>query len=158
MLPSTPRPDDQPPHSRLTHWLDRHAHPESRTFRDLDLVRAVTWVLTVAGLLALVVPLHPANITAGRDADNRSVEMSRLIEQRGLANPDPACALLTEGPERGLEVSELRAMRYLLTHRSAAAIAAGGTPAPSARRLCRHSAGGNSDLLVLLPALWHHRQ
>ncbi len=113
MLPSTPPLDEQPPRPRLTHWLDQHAHPESRTFRYLDLVRAVTQVLTVAGLLALVVQLHQANITARREAYNRSVETSLLIEQLELANPDLACALLPEGPERQLEVSEIRAMRYI---------------------------------------------
>jgi hypothetical protein len=106
-------PDAQPPGSRLARWLDRHAHPQSRTFRYLDLVRAVTHVLTLAGLVALVVQLHQANITAKRDAYNRSVEASLLTEQLELANPDLACALLPEGPERQLEVSEMRAMRYL---------------------------------------------
>jgi hypothetical protein len=73
----------------------------------------VTHVLTLAGLVALVVQLHQANITAKRDAYNRSVEASLLIDQLELANPDLACALLPEGPERQLEVSEMRAMRYL---------------------------------------------
>ena len=113
MVPPAQPPDDQPPRLRLVRWLDRHAHPESRTFRYLDLVRAATQVLTVAGLLALVVQLHQANITARRDAYNRSVETSLLIEQLELDNPDLACALLPDGPERRLELSELRAMRYL---------------------------------------------
>jgi hypothetical protein len=77
---SAPRPAPAPPGSRLARWLDRHAHPESRTFRYLDLVRAVTQVLTLAGLVALVLQLHQANITAKRDAYNRSVEASFLIE------------------------------------------------------------------------------
>jgi hypothetical protein len=111
--PAPPPPDAPPPHPRLTHWLDRHAHPESRTFRYLDLIRAVTQVLTLAGLIALVVQLHQANITAKRDAYNRSVEASLLIEQLELANLDLACALLEEGPERQLAVDEMRAMRYL---------------------------------------------
>lgn len=110
---SAPRSDAPPPNSRLVQWLDRHAHPESRTFRYLDLIRAVTQVLTLAGLVALVLQLHQANITAKRDAYNRSVEASFLIEQLELANPDLACALLPEGPERQLEVSALREMRYL---------------------------------------------
>ncbi|MCD6033049.1 MAG: hypothetical protein K0S78_5231 [Thermomicrobiales bacterium] len=67
----------------------------------------------VAGLLALVVQLREANITARRDASSRSVDASLLIEQLELANPDLACALLPEGPERRLELSALRAMRYL---------------------------------------------
>ena len=113
MLPPAQPPDEQPPRSRLTQWLDRHAHPESRTFRYLDLIRTVTQVLTIAGLLALVVQLHQANITAKRDAYNRSVEASLLIDQLELDHPELACALLPEGPERQLEVSELRAMRYL---------------------------------------------
>ena len=96
-------PDAQPPSSRLARWLDLHAHPQSRTYRYLDLVRAVTHVLTLAGLLALVRQLHQANITARRDAYNRSVEASLLIEQLELANPELACALLAEGPERQLE-------------------------------------------------------
>lgn len=110
---SAPPPDAQPPRSRLTQWLDRHAHPESRTFRYLDLARALIQVLAVVGLLALVVQLREANITAKRDAYNRSVDASLLIEQLELANPDLACALLAEGPEQRLELSELRAMRYL---------------------------------------------
>ena len=113
VLPSTPPPDDRPPCSRLPHWLDQHAHPEPRTFRYLDLVRAVIQVPTVAGLLALVAQLHHANITARRDAYNRSVETSLLIEQHELANPNLACALLPRGPQWGLEVSALRAMRYI---------------------------------------------
>jgi hypothetical protein len=106
--PGAPRP-----RSGLARWLDRHAHPESRTFRYLDLIRAVTQVLTIAGLLGLVVQLREANITAKRDAYSRSVDASVLIEQLELANPDLTCALLPEGPERQLELSELRAMRYL---------------------------------------------
>ena len=105
--------DAQPPGSGLTHWLDRHAHPESRTFRYLDLARALIQVLAVVGLLALVVQLREANFTAKRDAYNRSVDASLLIEQLELANPDLACALLAEGPEQRLALSELRAMRYL---------------------------------------------
>ena len=60
-----------------------------------------------------MVQLREANITAKRDAYNRSVDASLLIEQLELANPDLACALLAEGPEQRLELSELRAMRYL---------------------------------------------
>jgi hypothetical protein len=106
-------PDAPPPSSGLARWLDRHAHPQSRTFRYLDLLRAVTQVLTLAGLLALVVQLHQANITAKRDAYNRSVDASVLIEQLELNNPEFACALLPEGPERQLDLRELQAMRYL---------------------------------------------
>jgi hypothetical protein len=106
--------DGVPPRGfRFAQWLDRHTHPESRTSRYLDFARSVTQVLAVAGLLALVVQLHQANITARRDAYNRSVEASLLLEQLELDHPDLACALLPEGPERQLEVSELRAMRYL---------------------------------------------
>ena len=87
--------------------------PGSRTFRDLDPVRAVTRVPTVAGLLALAVQLHRANITARRDAYIRSVEASLLIEKLELANPDLACALPPEGPGWGPAASALRAMRYI---------------------------------------------
>ena len=110
---SAPPPDADPPRSALARWLDRHAHPESRTFRYLDLARALIQVLAVVGLLGLVVQLREANITARRDAYNRSVDASLLIEQLELANPDLACALLPDGPERQLDVRELRAMRYL---------------------------------------------
>ena len=103
----------QPPRLGLTRWLDRHAHPESRTFRYLDFARALIQVLAIAGLLGLVVQLREANITAKRDAYNRSVDVSVLIEQLELANPDLVCALLPEGAERRLELSELRAMRYI---------------------------------------------
>ena len=91
--------------------------PGSRTIRDLDPVRAVTQIPTVAGLLALVVQLHQANITARRDAYNRSVETALLIEKLALANPDLACALLSEGPEWGPAASALRAMRYIEPNR-----------------------------------------
>jgi hypothetical protein len=106
-------PVAQPPRSGLARWLDRHAHPESRTFRYLDLARALIQVLAVAGLLGLVVQLREANITAKRDAYNRSVDAALLVERLELDNPDLACALLPEGPERRLEVSEMRDMRYL---------------------------------------------
>jgi hypothetical protein len=99
MLPSTPPPDDQPPRSRLTHRLDRHAHPESRTFRYLDFVRAVTPVLTLAGLLALVVQLHQANITARRDAIPASVTC-RLRRHPAGGNSD-LLALVSAAVIRG---------------------------------------------------------
>ncbi len=60
-----------------------------------------------------MVQLQEANVTARRDAYNRSVDASILVEQIELANPDLACALLAEGPERRLAPRELRAMRYL---------------------------------------------
>jgi hypothetical protein len=41
LRPTPPPPDDQPPRSRLTQWLDRHAHPESRTFRHEDMETCV---------------------------------------------------------------------------------------------------------------------
>src|SRR5215216_6830653 len=128
MLPPLEPTDEQParsdpgqsashdahrPRMRLTRWLDRHTHPESRTFRYLDLARALIQVLAVAGLLGLVVQLREANITAKRDAYNRSVDVSVLIEQLELANPDLVCALLPERAERHLKLSELRAMRYI---------------------------------------------
>src|SRR5688500_7791535 len=98
MLPDAPPPEAQPPRSRLAQWLDRHAHPESRTSRYLELVRSVAQVLAVAGLLTLGVQLYQANITARRDAYNRSIDASLLIDQLELANPDLACALLPDGP------------------------------------------------------------
>ena len=106
-------PVAQPPRLGLTRWLDRHAHPESRTFRYLDFARALIQVLAIAGLLGLVVQLREANITAKRDAYNRSVDVALLVSQIELANPDLACALLPEGPERQLALPELRAMRYI---------------------------------------------
>src|SRR3954470_1079113 len=59
-------PAAQPPRLGLTRWLDRHAHPESRTFCYLDLARALIQVLAIAGLLGLIVQLREANITATR--------------------------------------------------------------------------------------------
>jgi hypothetical protein len=97
----------------MVRWLDRHAHRDSRTSRYLEFFRSITQVLTVAGLLALVVQLHQANTTARRDAYNRSVDASLIIDQLEMDHPDLACALLPEGPERQLELSELRAMRYI---------------------------------------------
>jgi hypothetical protein len=114
MVPTAAEPPtDPPPRSWLTQWLDRHAHRDSRTSRYLEFFRSITQVLTVAGLLALVVQLHQANITARRDAYSRSVDASLIIDQLELNNPELACALLPEGPERQLELSELRAMRYI---------------------------------------------
>lgn len=110
---SAPPPDAHPPRRRLTGWLDQHAHPESRTFRYLDLVRALIQVLAVAGLLGLVVQLREANTTAKRDAYNRSVDAALLNERLVLDNPDLACVFKPEGPGRQLELSELRAFLYI---------------------------------------------
>ena len=52
-----------------------------RTFRYLDLARALIQVLAVAGLLGLVVQLREANTTAKRDAYNRSVDAALLNER-----------------------------------------------------------------------------
>jgi hypothetical protein len=109
-----PDPSDVPrSHTRLTLWLDRQASPESRTYRYLDLARSITQVLAVAGLLALVVQLREANNAARRDAYNHSVDASLLIDQVELDSPDLACILLPKGPARQLDLSELRAVRYL---------------------------------------------
>ena len=87
MLPPAPPPDAQPPRSGLARWLDRHAYPGSRIFRCLDLARAVTQVLTVAGLIALVVQLHQANITARRDAHNRSDKLPSSLSSWNWPTP-----------------------------------------------------------------------
>ena len=69
--PPAPPLDAQAPRSRLARWLDRHAHPESRTFRYLDLARPLIQLPAFSGLLVLVVQVREANITARRDAYNR---------------------------------------------------------------------------------------
>ena len=60
-----------------------------------------------------MVQLRQANITAKRGAYNHSVDAALLIAQLELDRPDLACALLPEGPERQLDLSSLRARRFL---------------------------------------------
>ncbi len=62
--------------------LDRHACPESRTFRYLDLARPPIQVPAVAGLLVLVVQLREANITTRWDAYNRD-DLARYADEVG---------------------------------------------------------------------------
>ena len=87
MLPPLEPSDAQPPRSGLARGLDRHAHPGSRIFRYLGLARAVTQVLTVAGLIALVVQLRQANITARREAHNRPVKLPGSLSSWNWPTP-----------------------------------------------------------------------
>jgi hypothetical protein len=108
-------PPRRPPRSRsgLTAWLDRHTHPDSRASRYVTFAHSVIGLLGLAGLLALVVQLHEANIATRRDVYSRSVDAALLLEQLEFAHTDLICALDPEGPEHGLEQAELEVVRYL---------------------------------------------
>ena len=113
MLPPKHPPCATSPRSRLIAWLDRHAHPESRVSRYANLVQSMFGVLGLAGLLALVVQLHEANIATRRDVYSRSVDAALLLEQLEFEHPDLICALDPDGPEHRLEQAELEEVRYL---------------------------------------------
>jgi hypothetical protein len=113
MLPPKRPPRANAPRSRLTAWLDRHAHPESRVSRYLTFAHSAIGLLGLAGLLALVVQLHEANVATRRDVYSQSVDAAILLEQLEFAHPDLICALQPDGPERRLEQSEMEVVRYL---------------------------------------------
>ena len=107
-------PPKRPPRSRsgLTAWLDRHT-PDSWAARYVSFAHSVIGLLGLAGLLALVIQLHEANVATRRDVYSRSVDAALLLEQLEFAHPDLICALDPDGLERRLEQAELEVVRYL---------------------------------------------
>ena len=111
-------PPKQPPRARssrsgLIAWLDRQAHPESRASHYLTFAHSAIGLLGLAGLLALIIQLHEANIATRRDVYSRSVDAALMLEQLEFAHPDLICALDPNAPEHGLEQGEFEAVRYL---------------------------------------------
>ena len=111
-------PPEQPlradsPRSGLIGWLDRHAHPESRVSRYFNFAHSAMQLLGLAGLLALIVQLHEANVATKRDVYSRSVDAALLLHQLEFDHPDLICALEPNGPEQRLEQGQLEEVRYL---------------------------------------------
>ena len=113
MLPPKQPPRADSPRSGLAAWLDRHAHPESRTSRYFTFAHSILQLLGLAGLLGLLVQLHEANVATRRDVYSRSVDAALLLHQLEFDHPDLICALEPDGPERRLAQGQLEEVRYL---------------------------------------------
>ena len=113
MLPPKHPPRADSPRSGLAAWLDRHAHPESRTSRYFNFAHSILQLLGLAGLLGLLVQLHEASVATRRDVYSRSVDAALLLHQLEFDHPDLICALEPNGPEHKLPQADLEEVRYL---------------------------------------------
>jgi hypothetical protein len=100
-MPPEPAPTEAPAPaaapSRVRHWLDRHAHRDSRTRHYLELLQAVASVLTLGGVVGLLWQVNEANTTARRAVSDQTVETTTQLTQLELDYPGIACALYPDG-------------------------------------------------------------